>query len=137
MKKILNIVIALFGLLIISLSAEAQKNFSGAYKYEVRNTPYGDYFGVLTLRKVGEKYEGEFVNNKGKKYPINFFKVRDNKMIFSSNIEDTDNSMVSCVFVGDSIKATIEVKGDNFLYKLNGEKTKTKNNKGITGKVIH
>jgi hypothetical protein len=114
----------LASLLFISNPTPAQtvRDYSGAYKYEVRNTPSGDFFGTLTLRKEDDKYVGEIVNDKGRKFTVNFLRLRDDRLIFSSNVEDTNNSIFTCDFKGDSLRATIEVKGDDFLYKLRGKK---------------
>lgn len=110
------------GLGVNSALGQSQPNFSGSYKYECKNTPSGDYFGTLTLKKVSEQYVGDIINSKGRKFEITFLRQKGNRLIFSSNLEDTNNSILTCDFQGDSLRATIEVKGDDFLYKLRGKK---------------
>ena len=109
-----------------SYSLVAQNNdldLSGTWDYQVTKTPYGNFFGKIILKKTDDTYTGEIINKQGKKYTLDVVRCKGNRLIFNSNIEET-TSLVSCVFQGDSIKATIEVQGDNFLYKLKGKREK-------------
>jgi len=105
------------------LIAQHKKNIdiSGTWSYEVRNTPSGDYTGSIDLRKVNYKYEGEIVESNGMKYPLTVIEYKGDKLVFTSTVENT-NSTFTCTFFGDSIKADIDVQGDDFQYKLKGKK---------------
>lgn len=96
-------------------------NYSGKYRYSVINTPYGDFFGWLTLKKSGNTYKGEIVNDEGKEFYMKVIKFSGNRLVFRSNIEGT-NSLISCQFFGDSLRANVAVHGDDFPYILKGAK---------------
>lgn len=100
-----------------------QPDHSGIWEYAVRDTPYGDYFGNIYLNKKDETYEGKIVNDKGEEYSLNVIRTRGNQLIFQSDIEDSE-SLFMCTFSGDSLTATIEVSGDDFLYRLNAIRKK-------------
>lgn len=101
--------------------SEPLDDLAGTWAYEVKDTPYGDYYGDLVLEKDDNTYKGKIVNDEGTTYQIDIIKVKGNKMVFTSDIEGTD-SMFSANFQGDSLNAVIEVKGDDFLYKLKGKR---------------
>jgi len=117
--------VAIVSLLVISASLSAQTkkktDFSGSWKYEVRDTPSGDFFGNIVLKKVNGKYQGEIINDKGSKDSISVTSVTGNKMVFTSHVEQADETF-NCVFTGDSLHADIDVVGDNFTYKLRAKR---------------
>jgi len=122
MKKIkVKILIVLTFFAFMAVGQSVINDYTGKYQYSVLDTPYGDFFGHLILRKTGQQYEGEIINGEGKKFNVNVIRVRNNTIVFKSNIEET-NSILSCRFVGDSIHANVEVQGDKFLYVLKGKK---------------
>ena len=100
---------------------EPSGDLAGTWAYEIKETPYGDYYGDLILEKDDNTYQGKIVNDEGITYQIDVIRVKGNKMVFTSDVEDTD-SMFSANFQGDSLNAVIEVKGDDFLYKLKGKR---------------
>lgn len=113
-------------LMVFSLSgwiayAQQSPDFSGRWYYEVKNTPYGNFYGVIILKRKDTAYTGEIINKAGKKFKLEVMRVKSNKMVFSSNVEDT-NSIFNCQFKGDSLLATVEVKGDQFLYRLKAKR---------------
>jgi len=107
----------------LPLIAQSSLDFSGKFSYAIVDTPYGDYFGHIVLRKKGESYEGEIVNDEGRKFDLKVLRTRGNVIVFKSNAEDT-NSTFTCRLEGDSLKANVEVEGDTFLYKLRGKREK-------------
>lgn len=96
---------------------------SGKYAYAIVDTPYGDYSGFIILKKKDNTYQGEVINEEGIKYDLSVVRSSGNRIIFRSNIEET-NSILHCEFFGDSIRANVEVKGDDFPYVLKGTKIK-------------
>ncbi|SKC83345.1 hypothetical protein [Ohtaekwangia koreensis] len=124
MKKTLFIIC--ISLLSTAISyGQGQNDFSGSWMYSVTDTPYGNFYGTIILNKSGETYNGKVVNKAGKQYTLDVLRVKGNRLVFSSNVEET-NSIFNCSFKGDSVLATIEVKGDKFLYKLKGKKVSGK-----------
>ena len=117
--------VAIVSLLVISASLSAQTkkktDFSGTWKYEVRDTPSGDYFGNLVLKKVNGKYQGQIINDQGMKDSIKVTEVTGNKMVFTAQVEQADETF-NCVFTGDSLHAAIDVVGDNFKYQLRAKR---------------
>jgi len=109
------------------MSALAQSNpdYSGSWGYEVKNTPYGNFYGTIFLIKAGSTYKGNVVNRAGKQYKLEVLRLKGNRLVFTSDVEET-NSVFTCNFKGDSLLATVEVKGDNFLYKLKARKKNSK-----------
>ena len=89
------------------------------YSYSVINTPYGDYFGKLILNKESKKKEGEIIDEDGKIHKLKILKFTDRQLIFVSYI-DNSKAFFDCCIVGDSLKGTAKVKGDDFKYILNG-----------------
>jgi hypothetical protein len=106
---------------IIPGHAQQTEDLSGRWYYEVKNTPYGNFYGVIILKKQNEAYAGQIINKAGKKFKVDVVRVKGNRMVFLSNVEDT-NSTFNCQFKGDSLLATVEVKGDKFLYKLKAKR---------------
>ncbi|MBW8686004.1 hypothetical protein [Chitinophaga rhizophila] len=92
-------------------------DFSGTYKYEVKDTPYGNFAGSIKLAKGKEGYKVEIVNNKGEQFSARIVHLRDTRIILATNFEHSD-AMLYGYFKGDSLSARIEAKGDPFLYKL-------------------
>lgn len=120
MKPVLFILALLFTAYGNSLYGQ-QPDFSGTYKYELKDTPYGNFAGQITLQKQNESYKGEIVNDKGVKFTANVVRLNGNRIVIATNIEYSD-AMLSGYFQGDSLIAKIEVKGDKFLYKFNAKK---------------
>lgn len=102
-------------------TAQEAVNFEGKWAYTVANTPYGNFYGTIFLNKKGESYDGKIVNKKGVKYTLEVVRVKGNRLVFTSNVEET-SSTFSCYIKGDSLLANVEVKGDKFLYKLKSKK---------------
>jgi hypothetical protein len=129
MSVLKRISIAALGFVLISgsLSAQTKKktDFSGTWKYEVRDTPSGDFFGNIILKKVNEKYTGEIINDKGLKDSIHVTEHEGNKLVFTSQVEEADETF-HCVFTGDSLHASIDVVGDNFNYQLRAKRVPAK-----------
>lgn len=121
MKGKLIAVLAFFPLSITLAQGQDVSDFTGTWKYQVIDTPYGNFYGDLILEKVDDQYDGKFVNDKGREFSLTVLRVKGNKMIISSDIEETD-SMLNCTFDGDQLKATVEVQGDDFLYKLEAKR---------------
>ena len=118
-KALLNSLI--FTLFFFVSEANAQKkkasDFAGTWNYEVKDTPTGDYFGKIILVKDKKTYKGEAINKAGIKFRFDLVSMKGNKLVFSSNLEQT-NSMVNCVFKGNTMTADVKVAGDDFAYKM-------------------
>ena len=122
-KALLNSLI--FGLLLFVSSANAQKkkatDYAGTWNYEVKNTPSGDYSGKIILVKDKKTYKGEAINKAGIKYRFDLVSMKGNKLVFSTNLEET-NSTVNCTFKGNTMTADVKVAGDDFAYKMKGKR---------------
>jgi len=122
-KSLLNLII--FGLLLLVSNANAQKkkpsDFSGTWNYEVKDTPSGDYSGKIILVKDKKTYKAQAINKAGKKFRFDLVSIKGNKLVFSTNLEDT-NSMVNCTFKGNAMTADVKVLGDDFAYKMKAKK---------------
>ena len=118
-KALLNSLI--FTLFFFVSEANAQKkktsDYAGTWNYEVKDTPTGDYFGKIILVKDKKTYKGEAINKAGIKFRFDLVSMKGNKLVFSSNLEQT-NSMVNCVFKGNTMTADVKVAGDDFAYKM-------------------
>ena len=124
-KTLLNALI--FALFFFVSEANAQKkkasDFTGTWNYEVKDTPYGDYFGKIILVKDKKTYKGEAINKAGIKFRFDLVSMKGNKLVFSTNLEET-NSTVNCTFKGNTMTADVKVAGDDFAYKMKGKKEK-------------
>ena len=122
-KALLNSLI--FTLFFFVSEANAQKkktsDYAGTWNYEVKDTPTGDYFGKIILVKDKKTYKGEAINKAGIKFRFDLVSMKGNKLVFSSNLEQT-NSMVNCVFKGNTMTADVKVAGDDFAYKMKGKR---------------
>lgn len=121
MKKLIYTYAICMMSLCTSVLAQDTPDYSGKYAYAIVDTPYGDYFGFIILQKKNNSYMGEIINEEGKKFDLNVIRSNGNRLIFKSNAEET-NSLFYCEFFGDSIRANVEVKGDDFPYVLKGKK---------------
>jgi hypothetical protein len=118
------LLVQLIGVLLPKFLQQPQqltRDFSGNYRYSVVDTPYGEFFGSMTLKKNGELYVGSLVNNHGQTFTVKFVRARGNSIVFKSNFENA-NSLFLCRFSGDSLRAYIEVEGDTFVYTMKGNK---------------
>ena len=124
-KALLNSLI--FTLFFFVSEANAQKkkasDFAGTWNYEVKDTPTGDYFGKIILVKNKKTYKGEAINKAGIKFRFDLVSMKGNKLVFSTNLEET-NSMVNCTFKVNTMTADVKVAGDDFDYKMKGKKEK-------------
>ena len=118
-KALLNSLI--FTLFFFVSEANAQKkkasDFAGTWNYEVKDTPTGDYFGKIILVKNKKTYKGEAINKAGIKFRFDLVSMKGNKLVFSTNLEET-NSMVNCTFKVNTMTADVKVAGDDFAYKM-------------------
>jgi len=114
------IILALFAFVGIT-QAQTSEDYSGVWAYEVKDTPYGDYFGKMYLDKDGASYTGKFITSKEVEYKLKVVRVKGGRMLITSDIEET-NSTISGTFDGDSLKATVEVEGDGFLYTMKAKR---------------
>jgi hypothetical protein len=106
-----------------NVNAQSKKapDYAGTWNYEVKNTPSGDYFGKIILVKDKKTYKGEAINKAGIKFRFDLVSMKGNKLIFSTNLEDT-NSTVNCVFKGNTMTADVKVMGDDFAYKMKAKR---------------
>ena len=122
-KALLNSLI--FTLFFFVSEANAQKkkasDFAGTWNYEVKDTPTGDYFGKIILVKNKKTYKGEAINKAGIKFRFDLVSMKGNKLVFSTNLEET-NSMVNCTFKVNTMTADVKVAGDDFAYKMKGKR---------------
>jgi hypothetical protein len=125
MKKSLSNTL-IFGILFFISNANAQSkkapNYAGTWNYEVKNTPYGDYFGKIILVKDKKIYKGQLINKAGIKYRFDLVSMKGKQLVFSSNLEET-NSTLNCTFNGDMMTADVKVMGDDFAYKMKAKRT--------------
>ena len=106
----------------VSLHAQERPvDLSGKYSYAIVDTPYGDYFGVITLVKKGNSYQGEILDDEGTKYNLRVIRTYGSIIIFKSDIEES-KSVFTCEIKGDSIRGTIKVRSDDFNYVLKGKR---------------
>ena len=122
-KALLNSLI--FTLFFFAFEANAQKkktsDYAGTWNYEVKDTPTGDYFGKIILVKNKKTYKGEAINKAGIKFRFDLVSMKGNKLVFSTNLEET-NSMVNCTFKVNTMTADVKVAGDDFAYKMKGKR---------------
>ena len=122
-KALLNSLI--FTLFFFVSEANAQKkktsDYAGTWNYEVKDTPTGDYFGKIILVKNKKTYKGEAINKAGIKFRFDLVSMKGNKLVFSTNLEET-NSMVNCTFKVNTMTADVKVAGDDFAYKMKGKR---------------
>jgi hypothetical protein len=115
----------IFGLFffVSNVNAQSKKtaDYAGTWNYEVKNTPSGDYFGKIILVKDKKTYKGEAINKAGIKFRFDLISIKSNKLIFSTNLENT-NSTVTCIFKGNTMTADIKVAGDDFAYKMKAKR---------------
>lgn len=118
-KALLNSLI--FTLFFFASEANAQKkktsDYAGTWNYEVKDTPTGDYSGKIILVKDKQTYKGEAINKAGTKFRFDLVSMKGNKLVFSTNLEET-NSMVNCTFKVNTMTADVKVAGDDFAYKM-------------------
>lgn len=111
----------------IVLFQDDPKKLIGEYNYSIPDTPYGDYFGKLILRKPADLWQGEMINEEGIRSPLRGIKVQENRVSFKADIEDTNDSYFELEVSGDSLRGSIVVKGDDFNYVLKAKKISTGN----------
>ena len=93
------------------------------YQYSVIDTPYGDYYGLISLKKEGKYYRGEMIDEDGIVYELKVQKFDSKQLIFRSKIDGL-KSIFRCEILGDSIKGTGVFSGDEFVFKLIGTRVK-------------
>jgi hypothetical protein len=93
------------------------------YQYSVIDTPYGDYYGVIILKKEGKSYKGEMIDEDGIVYELKIQKFDSNQLIFKSKIDGL-KSIFRCEILGDSVIGTGIFSGDEFEFKLKGTRVK-------------
>ena len=118
-KALLNSLIFALFFFISEANAQQKKasDYAGTWNYEVKDTPTGDYFGKIILVKDKKTYKGEAINNAGIKFRFDLVSMKGNKLVFSTNLEET-NSTVNCTFKGNAMTADVKVAGDDFAYKM-------------------
>ena len=119
--KLLQLIIVLLFFGSHNASAQNSQDFSGEWVYQVKETPYGDFYGTIFLNKSNSEYSGKIINKAGREFTLEVLKAKGSRMIILSNIEDS-NATLTCTFKEDILNATVEVEGDDFLYKLEGKK---------------
>lgn len=100
-----------------SPSRTQDTDFSGTYRYEMRDTPYGDFAGKIILKKEKGNYKIEMINNKGEQFSARVVRLKGNRIVLSTNFEYADATLYG-YFQEDALSARIEAKGDPFLYKF-------------------
>lgn len=93
------------------------------YQYSVIDTPYGDYYGLIILKKEGKSYKGEMIDEDGIVYELKVQKFDSKQLIFKSKIDGL-KSIFRCEILGDSIKGTGVFSGDEFEFQLKGIRVK-------------
>ncbi len=93
------------------------------YQYSVIDTPYGDYYGLIILKKEGKSYKGEMIDEDGIVHELKVQKFDSKQLIFKSKIDGL-KSIFRCEILGDSINGTGVFSGDEFEFKLKGAKVK-------------
>lgn len=93
------------------------------YQYAIANTPYGDYFGVIVLRREGRSYRGEIVDEDGTITSMKVTKFDGHRLVFKSKIDGT-NSRFRCEVFGDSIRGVGIFSGEDFVFVLKGKRVR-------------
>lgn len=119
--KVIALLIVLFGFSFSLLGQDMAADISGRYAYSVVDTPYGDFFGWIILRKNGNTYKGEIIDEEGKQSQLKVIRSQGTQLEFRSNLEDS-KSLFICSFFGDSVWAEVRVDKDDFKYILKGKK---------------
>ncbi|MBX2968299.1 MAG: hypothetical protein KF803_02925 [Cyclobacteriaceae bacterium] len=96
----------------------------GKWKYEIKETPFGDFSGLITFEQDDRgQLSGKIVNHHGETFFIKPIRVKPNRLVFYSNFEYSDATFF-CNLYSNSLVAFIEAKGDTFLYVLSAERVK-------------
>jgi hypothetical protein len=103
-------------------SQQLPVDYSGAWKYEIKNTPYGDFSGKIQLDKDKDTYKAAIINDGGTRYWAKILRFKGSRIVMATNLEETDG-LLSGYFQGDSLVGRLEVKGDAFVYKIIAKKT--------------
>lgn len=91
------------------------------YQYSIIDTPYGDYFGWIILKKERQSYQGEIIDEDGTSNNLKVTKFDDNQLIFKSKIDGT-KCIFRCEIFGDSIRGVGTFSGDEFKFLLKGKR---------------
>lgn len=123
--KFIILLLGLWVLLIHHYDVCAQRlgtSFLGKWKYEIKETPFGEFSGLITFESDDQgQLSGKIVNHHGTAFFIKPIRVKTNRFVFYSNFENSDTTFF-CNLYADSLTAFIEVKGDTFLYVLSAKR---------------
>jgi hypothetical protein len=93
------------------------------YQYSIIDTPYGDYYGLIILKREGQSYRGEIIDEDGTINSLKVTKFDENWLIFKSKI-DGAKSVFRCEIFGDSIRGVGTFSNDEFKFFLKGKRVK-------------
>ena len=116
MKKLIFVAFALF-----SLSPLMAQDYIGSWEYAVRDTPTGDYYGILVFEKQGSQLKGVMKSdNSNFEFPLNNLKIEGNKLSFDTYAEGV-TSRIEGTFDGNMLLAKVVVAGDEYPYDMVAE----------------
>lgn len=106
----------------IALSQASPHRFLGKWAYQVEANIFGTFSGILEiwLDPHGE-LKGMLTNSHGEKFRVEVERTHAHRIVFSSNFENSDATFFCDFYQGD-FKGVIEVRGDTYLYLINGKR---------------
>ena len=93
------------------------------YQYSVIDTPYGDYFGWITLKRDGRSYQGKLIDEDGSSHGLQVIKYDNRHLIFKLKFE-ANKTLFKCEIFGDSIRGLGKFPGEKFEFLLKGRRVK-------------
>lgn len=91
------------------------------FNYSIVETPYGDYFRKITLRKIGHHYLGELVDDEdGSSHHLKVIKYDGKEFVFALKFDGL-KFVFSCRIVGDSLVGTGVSRREDFEFLLKGK----------------
>jgi hypothetical protein len=122
MKKLLVFLIIVNLMLTEEIAAQKPvMDYLIKYQYSITDTPYGDYFGWINLKRDGRSYRGEIIDEDGKIYNLKVTRADGKSLNFRLQF-DGAKLFFKCELFGDSIRGVGKSSGEKFKFLMKGKK---------------
>ncbi len=96
------------------------KDYSGLWRYEVKDTGDGTYTGIMDLRYSPDGYTGK-MKSEGGEWPIKVVEFDDDRILFTTTAEGFD-SKITGSFEGKEFVGSVAVDGDDQVYIIRAKR---------------
>ena len=122
MIKALFIIVSVLVDSLFAPSQDKSAQFAGKWTYEVERNVFGEFSGILQMSlDASGQVTGVVTNAYGERFWLKVSRIHGHRIVFTSNFENSDATFF-CDFYGGAFKGVIEVKGDTYLYVINGRR---------------